>query len=95
MVSGRGLQNGQWEGAPECSVGGGSRMVSGRGLQNGQWEEAPEWSVGGGSRMVSFSCFTSGTYRVTLVTHPELSHEPGQDLNYNIQLSYPTHTISK
>jgi len=48
-------------------------MVSGRVLQNGQWEGAPALSMGGGSRMVSFSCFTSGTYRVTLVTHPELS----------------------
>ena len=48
-------------------------MVSGKELQHCQWEGAPESSMGGGSRMVSFSCFTSGTYRVTLVTHPELS----------------------
>ena len=37
----------------------------------------------------------SGTYPATLVTNPELSHGRGKDLNYNIQLSYPTHTISK
>jgi hypothetical protein len=46
-------QNGQWERAPEQSVGEDSRMVSGRVLQNGQWEGAPEWSVGGCSRIVN------------------------------------------
>jgi hypothetical protein len=44
--------------------------------------------------MVSFSSFTSGTYRVTLVTNPGLRYERGQDLNYNIQLSYPLLVIA-